>query len=135
MFDPGASLNRDGMTCSSSGTRAEQGVGGGAAGPLAVELGLHARNLGIEHLDALLQLGEPEQLQVLADASGAADRGRPDFSRFFHEGLPFPVSRWGAIQPCRTRKRKFWRTGFMLESMTEMMTAIAIEGGKRPPRR
>src|SRR5512138_1248113 len=69
----------------SAGARTEQGVGGRAAGALPVDLGLHPRHFGPQDVQAFLQFGDPEQLQILAaglvEPLTAAD---PDLGRFVH---------------------------------------------------
>jgi hypothetical protein len=81
---------------------AEQGVGGGAARPFAVDLGLGPGDFRLQDLDTLLKFGHAEQLEVLAhrfDKALAATNA--DFRRLFHDRLclsGFPMGRYPTPQ-------------------------------------
>jgi hypothetical protein len=97
----GAFLRRGGCDTLAASC-SEQGVGGRAACPFAVDLGLGPGDFRLENLDALLKFGQAEQLEVLAhrldEALAAANA---DFRRLFHDRLclsGFPMGRYPTPQ-------------------------------------
>jgi hypothetical protein len=65
---------------------AKKGVRGRPTGPLAVDLGLTARDFRLQDIDPLLKFGDPEHLQVLANGlDQALTAANSDFRRLFHD--------------------------------------------------
>src|SRR5207247_192197 len=102
-------------------------------GPFSVYLGLHPCDLRLQHVDALFQLGHPEQLQVLADRLyeplTAADT---NFRRLFHDGLHLsgsPMGRYPTAQGGRVQGR-------LADTFTGLVgvlhTAEMLEGRRFP---
>jgi NADPH2:quinone reductase len=117
---------------------AEQRVRRGPARPLAVDLRLTAGDFRLQHLDPLFQLSDAEQFQILSNrVDEALAATNSDFRRLFHDehylsGSPmggYPTAHARQVQ-VRTTPARLSRYGAI--PMTEMMTAIAIEGGKGP---
>jgi hypothetical protein len=90
---------------------AKERVRGGAAGPLAVDLGLTAGDFRLKHVDPLFQLGDAEQLKVLTNRlDEALAAANADFRRLFHDGLylsgspmgRYPTAHATEVQVCAT---------------------------------
>jgi hypothetical protein len=86
-------------------SRPEQGVGGGAASALAVDLGLGAGDFRLQDINTLLQFGDAEQFQVFTDRfDQALAAANADFGRFFHDGLYLSGSPMGGYPTAHAAK-------------------------------